>query len=371
MATHPQDHVNPLIKQDKKNAADSLTFSGQWLTLSIKIVIDTLENLKISPNTTITFDSTFTCDTAGALIIAQKLSSARISQNSVLPDPIKALMGKSYTYPTQDAQPLLEACIESVGSGVIRLAETTRSTISFFGESVFRMYHTFRSQESFRWTSIYALVEAVGLQAIGIISLISLLIGAVLCYQGVRQLEKFGAAPYAVDFLAVSILREISVLMTSIVVAGRSGSSFTAQIGTMKLNQEVDAIRMMGLNPFQVLVIPRIIALVIALPLLVLVSIFTASLGGMLVIKSTIEIPFSEFWSLYQNAVQKTTFWTGMSKAPLFAIIIAVVGCYRGMQVKGSAESVGQMTTRSVVDAIFMVIVCDAVMSIFFTAMDW
>lgn len=368
---HPQDHTHPLIKSTKKNNFDYLIFSGHWVTLSLQSVLDDLAVAQLSAKTVVEFDTTFTCDTAGALIIAKTLSSSPISSESNIPESIKSVMGKKYTYPEHDTTPVLDKLIESVGKGSLEIVENAQSTISFFGESVYRMYQTIQSHRSFRWPSIYALVETIGLQAIGIISLISLLIGAVLCYQGVRQLEKFGAAPYAIDFLAVSILREISVLMTSIVVAGRSGSSFTAQIGTMKLNQEIDAICMMGLNPFHVLVIPRIIALVIALPLLVLVSIFTASLGGMLVINSTIEIPFSEFWALYQNAVQKTTFWTGMSKAPLFAIIIAVIGCYRGMQVKGSAESVGQMTTRSVVEAIFTVIVCDAVMSIFFTAMDW
>lgn len=369
--THPQDHANPLVKRVKKNASDYLIFSGHWVTLSLQYILDDLSQVKLTSKTVVEFDDNFTCDTAGALVIAKTLSASSLSPESVIPDSISSLLGKKYNYPQPDIKPTFDKCIESVGRESIKIFETAKSTLSFFGESVFRIYHTIRSQETFRWTSIYALIETVGLQAIGIISLISLLIGAVLCYQGVRQLEKFGAAPYAIDFLAVSILREISVLMTSIVVAGRSGSSFTAQIGTMKLNQEVDAIRMMGLNPFQVLVIPRIIASVIALPLLVLVSIFAASLGGMLVISATIEIPFYEFWSLYQNAVQKTTFWTGMSKAPLFAIIIAVIGCYRGMQVEGSAESVGQMTTRSVVEAIFTVIICDAIMSIFFTAMDW
>ena len=369
--THPQDPANPRIKRVKKNTTDYLIFSGDWVTLCLQPTLEDLAETKLNSKTIVEFDSSFNCDTAGAFIIAKTLSASPPSSESILPDSIRSLIDKKYTYPKPDVRPRLERFIESVGKDSLDFIENVKSTLSFFGEAVFRMYHTIRSQETFRWTSIYALIETVGLKAVGIISLISLLIGAVLCYQGVRQLEKFGAAPYAIDFLAVSILREISVLMTSIVVAGRSGSSFTAQIGTMKLNQEIDAIRMMGLNPFQVLIIPRIIALVIALPLLVLVSMLTASLGGMFVINATIEIPFSEFWSLYQNAVHKTTFWTGMSKAPLFAIIIAVIGCYRGMQVKGSAESVGQMTTRSVVEAIFTVIICDAVMSIFFTAMDW
>lgn len=369
--TAPQDRPNPVIREEKTSSGKNIVFSGHWVTLSLKTALPHIKQYLSKTSITVQFDASFLCDTAGALVISQFLTHQKVVNAADIPDEIRNLMGKKYSYPIKKNCSPLENYIESVGKGSLEFIANAKSTLSFFGESVHRMYRTIKSQETFRWTSIYALIDTVGIQAIGIISLISILIGSVLCYQGVNQLAKFGAAPYATDFLAVSILREISVLITSIVVAGRSGSSFTAQIGTMMLNQEVDAIRMMGLNPFQVLVIPRIIALVIVLPLLVLVSIIMASLGGMLVINSTLGIPFSEFWAQYQGTVHSTTFWTGMSKAPLFAIIIAVIGCYRGMQVKGSAESVGLMTTRSVVESIFAVIICDAVMSIFFTAIDW
>jgi len=367
----PVNRHNPSIRTIDADAKKNFVFSGHWLTLTISPILPHLSKKESVESVSVNFDETFQCDTAGALVIAQFLSGLNLEKKSIIPDEIKSLIGKTFSYPEVSQSSALEQSIEYIGHRSFEFLETVQSILAFLGEAVYRTYRTIKTSETFRWTSIYALIETIGIQAIGIISLISLLIGAVLCFQGVRQLEKFGAAPFAIDFLAVSILRELSVLMTAIVVAGRSGSSFTAQIGTMKLNQEVDAIRMMGLNPFHVLVIPRIIALIIALPLLVLVSIITASLGGMLIIQATIEIPYSEFWSIYQNAVQKTTFWTGMSKAPLFAMIIAVIGCYRGMQVKGSAESVGLMTTRSVVESIFAVIICDAIMSIFFTAMDW
>ena len=176
-----------------------------------------------------------------------------------------------------------------------------------------------------------------------------------------------GAEIYSIDFLGISILREISVLLTAIVVAGRSGSSFTAQIGAMVLNQEVDALTMLGLKPVATLVLPRLIALLISLPLLVFFSIIIAMLGGMLATVLTIEISPSQFIHQFIQAVEVSTFWVGMSKSPIFAILIAAVGCFRGLQVKGSAESVGRMTTQSVVEALFLVIIADAVMSLLFS----
>jgi phospholipid/cholesterol/gamma-HCH transport system permease protein len=162
-------------------------------------------------------------------------------------------------------------------------------------------------------------------------------------------------------------LREIAVLLTAIVIAGRSGSAFTAQLGTMALNQEIDAIRMLGLNPILVLVIPRLIAITVCLPLLVFFAMIMGLLGGMVVTMVIIDVTPLQFITHFQRSISLSSFWVGMSKAPLFAILIGLVGCYRGFQVKGSAESVGRMTTQSVVESIFLVMICDAFMSILFS----
>ncbi|MCE3231295.1 MAG: transporter permease, partial [Alphaproteobacteria bacterium] len=193
------------------------------------------------------------------------------------------------------------------------------------------------------------------------------LIGMVLSYQSINQLRRFGAELYTIDFLGISVLREIAVLLTAIVIAGRSGSAFTAQIGTMALNQEIDAIRMLGLNPVLVLVVPRLIAIMICLPILVFFAMAMGLLGGMFTVNLTIDITPLQFMNQFKRAASVGAFWVGMSKAPLFAVIIGLVGCFRGFQVKGSAASVGRMTTQSVVESIFLVIICDAVMSILFS----
>lgn len=370
-------YTTPQVTLTKKEDQSSLVFSGEWLTLTLASVLNTLRQLKADlsqqSHLTIQFERDFSCDTAGAWAIAKFLDKIKLSpvQKKQIPAIISGYLDKDFKFPPEPDSISITGILEEIGRSVVNFGQSGRDTVGFLGQTVTNAYNIIVYKYGFRWTTVAYFIDMAGLRAVPIVSLISLLIGAVLAYQGVSQLERFGASSFTVDFLAISLLREISVLLTSIVVAGRSGSSFAAQIGTMSLNQEIDAIRMMGLNPFHVLVIPRVIALMISLPLLVLVSILLGGIGGMIVVNNTVGISYGEFWSLFQGAVQKTTFWTGMSKAPLFALIIAVIGCYRGMQVKGSAESVGIMTTRSVVEAIFMVIVCDAVMSIFFTIMDW
>ena len=300
-----------------------------------------------------------------------KMQSMKVSIKGELPWSLDQTKNLKTAYLPPDERPAFIKFLENLGKQAFEIYNNTRLILNFFGEVIVTFLRCVWRGRPVRRISLTHLIDVVGFQAIPIITLISILIGAVLAYQGVNQLAKFGASVYAVDFLAISLLRELSVLLTSIVIAGRSGSSFTAQIGTMALNEEIDAIRVLGLDPIEVLVIPRVMALVISLPLLVLLSILMGSIGGMIVTKLTIDMPFGEFWNLFQNSVQKTTFWTGMSKAPLFAIIISVIGCFRGMQVKGSAESVGLMTTQSVVESIFMVIICDGFLSIFFSSMDW
>jgi phospholipid/cholesterol/gamma-HCH transport system permease protein len=203
------------------------------------------------------------------------------------------------------------------------------------------------------------------------VGLISLLIGVVLVYQGATQLKRFGAEIFTVDLLAVSILREVGVLLTSIVVAGRSGSAFAAQIGTMKLNQEIDAMTTMGLNPITVLVIPRVLALMVMLPILTFWSDIMGVLGGALMSMSTIDLSLSQFLRQFNLAITPWTFWVGMIKAPVFAFLIALIGCFEGLRVHGGAESVGRHTTNAVVKGIFMVIVSDALFSIIFSKLGW
>ena len=285
-------------------------------------------------------------------------------------DSLKKISSKDFTIKkSKDSLKGMDKFLSDLGKGAIENYGFINELLTFFGETLVTLKDMVKFR-AVRWTSICHHIEAVGLQAIPIVGLISFLIGSVLAYQGINQLAHFGAQIYAVDFLSISILREIAVLITSIVIAGRSGSSFAAQIGTMALNQEIDAIRVLGLKPMVVLVIPRMIALFICLPILVFFSMIMGLMGGMLLCFLVIDLAPLQFWISFKKAISVSTFFVGLIKAPLFAMLISLVGCYRGMQVKDSAESVGFMTTRAVVESIFLVIVFDALLSILFSALD-
>jgi phospholipid/cholesterol/gamma-HCH transport system permease protein len=200
-----------------------------------------------------------------------------------------------------------------------------------------------------------------------ILGLLSFLIGIVLAFQGADQLRAYGAEVFTVNLLGVSILREIGVLITSILVAGRTGSAFTAEIGTMKVNQEIDAMRTIGLDPMETLVLPRLIALAVALPLLVFYANTMSLIGGMALAILSLGLSLEQFLEQLSIAVTLSTYVVGLIKAPVFAVLIGLVACYEGLKVSGSAESVGIHTTRSVVKSIFLVIVFDAAFSIFFS----
>ena len=200
-----------------------------------------------------------------------------------------------------------------------------------------------------------------------IVGLLSFLIGVVLAYQGADQLRRFGAEIFTINLLGVSILREVGGLITAIIIAGRSGSAFTAQIGTMRVNEEIDAMQTIGLNTVDVLVLPRVAGLVLALPFLTFYSDIMAMIGGAVMCYFDLNITFPAFLRQLQGAISVNTFLVGMVKAPVFAFVIALVGCFEGLKVERNAESVGRLTTRSVVESVFLVIVLDAGFSIMFS----
>ena len=212
-------------------------------------------------------------------------------------------------------------------------------------------------------------MEQSGLNALPIVGLISFLIGVVLAYQGADQLARFGAQIYTVNLVGVGVLREMGILLTAIIVAGRSGSAFTAQIGTMKVNEEIDAMRTMGLDPMEVLVLPRIMALVLVMPLIAFYADIMGLLGGAVMATAVLDISFFQFARQLNASDPIWSFWIGIIKAPIFAFIIATIGCYEGLRVTHSAESVGRQTTRAVVEAVFLVIVLDALFSILFSVL--
>ncbi|MBO6562985.1 MAG: MlaE family lipid ABC transporter permease subunit [Nisaea sp.] len=260
----------------------------------------------------------------------------------------------------------LIAMTARAGEAMFDMVQVGRDLFGFFGLTIVSLLGLLTGRTRLRFVALVSQLEYVGLNAVGIVSLLCFLVGVVLAYMGSLQLERFGAAILTVNLVGVSVLREIGVLLTAIIVAGRSGSAFTAQIGTMKVNQEVDALETLGLSPVDVLVIPRLIALFIALPVLVFIGNIAGLAGGAMISVLTLDLTIQQFLTQLKSAVDLWDFWTGMMKAPVFAYVIAVVGCHQGLQVSGSAESVGFRTTKSVVESIFIVIVLDALFAVFF-----
>jgi phospholipid/cholesterol/gamma-HCH transport system permease protein len=257
--------------------------------------------------------------------------------------------------------------LERVGRGTLVLLNRVYDILGFTGLVTVTMLRLLRQPRRLRLVATLVQMETVGLDAMPIVGLLSFLIGVVMAYQGADQLRRFGAEIYTVNLVGVSVLRELGVLLSAIIIAGRSGSAFTAQIGTMQVNEEIDAMRTLGLDPIEVLVLPRLLGLAITLPLIVFFADFMGILGGALMSWGVLDIKIPTFLTQLQSAVTETTLWVGIIKAPFFAAIIALVGCYEGLNVTRSAESVGRLTTQSVVESIFFVIVTDAAFSIVFS----
>ncbi len=253
-----------------------------------------------------------------------------------------------------------------IGKATMAIWPATYELVSFMGRSWLMLVKALKRPTSFRFASITHHVEAIGIDAILIISLIAFVISIVLAYQGQVQLKPLGMKQYTVDLIAISVLREMGVLLTAIMIAGRSGSAFTAEIGAMKVRQEVDALRSIGFDPFELLVLPRLIALVIALPLLTLLADIMGLFGGAMISLSLIDMALPEYLERARHAVTWKDFLVGMIKAPVFAFVIAQVGCMHGLKVSGSSESVGKETTISVVKSIFLVLILDGLFSIYF-----
>lgn len=256
--------------------------------------------------------------------------------------------------------------LDEAGHSFIHVGRQLIDMCEFLGEIIFVFVEACLHPARFRFNAVVRQMYEVWVKALLIVGVLCFLIGVVIAYQGVQQLRQFGAETFTVEAVGIGMFRELGVLLTAIIVAGRSGSAFTAQIGTMQVNQEVDAMRTIGLNPIEWLVLPRILALVISMPLLAFWGDMAGLLGGAVACTVYLDFTFVQFFDRLRDTVAPWNFYTGMIKAPVFGLIIAAIGCFEGLQVRGSAESVGQLTTRSVVEAIFCVIVLDAVFSIIF-----
>ena len=264
--------------------------------------------------------------------------------------------------------------LNAVVAMIVRAGEATCATLvelahllSFLGLTVVSILKLAVTPWRLRGVSLISHMEQAGLNALPIVGLISFLMGVVLAYLGAAQLARFGAQIFTVNVVAIGVMREMGILLTAIIVAGRSGSAFTAQIGTMKVNEEIDAMQTIGLDPMDVLVIPRVLALCLVFPLLTFYANLMGLFGGAVMVSVDLDITLTQFVRQLRDAASLNDLWVGLVKAPLFALVIALVGCYEGLKVERDAESVGRQTTRSVVESISLIIVFDGMLAIFFS----
>jgi len=262
--------------------------------------------------------------------------------------------------------PLTEAGLAEIGLFSVREMRDLMAALAFLGKIFTTLGRAALSLKRLRPISIARHIYDTGITAMPIVALIAFLISVIIAYMSAQQLRRFGAEIFVVDLVTIGVLREMGVLLTSIIVAGRSGSAFAAELGSMKLNEEVDALVATGVEPFEALVVPRLFGLMIALPLLTIVADIIGLMGGALLCRYLLDIPITQYLTRVNEAITATTFWVGLWKAPVFAMLIGMAGAYRGMQVRDSSRELGRLTTVAVVQAIFLVILADALFAVLF-----
>jgi phospholipid/cholesterol/gamma-HCH transport system permease protein len=317
--------------------------------------------------------TTLQLDTAGALVLARSLQAwvdagVEVDRSALEPAQQQLLhlvQARAVAAPQPQSRPHA-GLLGDMGRAAVAAVRESREFLAFVGELAWRGLPLLLTFWRIRWREVVVEIDAAGLRALGIIGLLSFLIGMVMAYQGGATLATYGANILIVNLVAIITLRELGPLLAAILVAGRTGSSYAAQLGTMRITEEIDALQALGLSPFEILVFPKVIALVITLPLLSLFADVMGLIGGGVVASMGFGVPWSEYLSRIPQVVGMKTLMLGLVKAPVFAVVIALVGCMQGLRVSGSAASVGRATTVAVVQAIFLVIVIDAGFSILF-----
>ena len=354
-----------------------LRLSGSWITAAVSAVDEALRALIAPPARRVMMDFSGVrgFDTAGAWLVyrtarALQAQGKQVDFAGLGPDRarlIEVVSANDRTMPAERPHVfILIQLLERIGKGAVDVWNAIVEIFAFFGLTLEALWHIIRQPSRFRWNSFTHTIEQAGLNAVPIISLMSFLVGAVIAYQGATQLRNFGADVLTVDLVSVSVLRELGIILTAIMVAGRSGSAYAAEIGAMKVNEEIDAMRSLALNPMEIIVIPRILGLVVAMPILNFISDIMGLAGGCMAAWTELGITPQAFIGRLHEVTLLNNFWAGMIKAPIFGYLVAMIGCHEGFRVEGSAESVGRHTTLSVVEGIFLVIIVDAFFSIFF-----
>ncbi len=280
---------------------------------------------------------------------------------------------KSYAGPAAPPRQLqgLKGFTDFVGRAVVDIADDIIDTVSFFGQTLVVIAQQIVNPRRIRAVSIVHVMETAGLNALPIVMLLSFFIGMVVAYLGARILQDFGATVFVVELVSISVMREFGVVITAIILAGRTASSFTAEIGAMKMRQEIDAMRVIGINPMDALVVPRVIAMLVMTPILSFAATMSGIFGGVIVSWASLGVSPNMFFARVAEVVPADNFWVGFIKAPVFALVLAVIACKQGLSVGGDVGSLGSRVTTSVVQSIFMVVLLDAIFAIWFLEMGW
>ena len=352
-----------------------LRLDGAWTLATATSIAMTLGSARLAAAQRLDASKLERIDTAGALLLLRAMRACGLElaalAGSGMRDADVALVrmvaGRgSNPVPAAHPHHSLRALLARVGYAVLRFLHDTAELLGFVGLVLSTLAGVLTRRNRLRLTSTVFHMEQAGLDAVPIVGLLGFLVGAVVAFLGATVLQDFGASIFTVELVSYSFLREFGVLLTAILLAGRSGSAFTAQIGSMKSREELDAIQALGLDAIELLVVPRVLALLVMLPVLAFLAMLMGMVGGAIVGAMSLDITIGMFVSRLYEMTEIRHFWVGMIKAPVFAFLIAVIGCLEGFKVEGSAESVGRHTTASVVQAIFLVIVADALFAIFF-----
>ncbi|MFV8903776.1 ABC transporter permease [Serratia fonticola] len=377
-----EPQLNTFLNLDETLHPPRILASGDWVLAHYRLLEPSVGQLQARLPADVVFDLSQlgSLDTAGATLLVNLLGDQRLSdlkqlaptlpvERRVLLETVgRALQG--FAPPPAEKPPgLAIELLANVGRSMENFWHNLVALLGFIGLTLQTLFANLLRPTRWRITSLVANLQQIGLNAVPIIMLLTFLVGAVIAFLGSTVLSTFGASIFTVQLVVFSFLREFAVLLTAILMAGRTASAFTAELGLMKANEEIDAIQAMGLNPVELLVLPRVLALLLALPMLTFIGMISGIFGGMVVCALTLDISPTMFLTIMQSSGGFQNFLVGMSKAPVFAFLIAIIGCLEGFKVSGSAESVGAHTTASVVHSIFVVILLDAVAALFFMEM--
>ncbi|MGO3870192.1 MAG: ABC transporter permease [Alcaligenes sp.] len=367
----------------RTDSSGQLQLLGDWSLRHYEALQSNLRSISDKQGAwSLDFSELKSLDTTGAQVLCEWLGAERVQtaldsaqglskERHQLLQTVAKAMSRMEQEHLKTARWGITDLFERVGLAMVHITRNVRELLGFIGLTLETLLLNMLRPSQWRVTSIVAQLEETAFNAVPIVALLTFLVGAVIAFLGATVLADFGATIYTVNLVGFSFLREFAVLLTAILMAGRTASAFTAQIGSMKANEEIDALRAQGLNPMLILVIPRVLAMLLAMPILTFVGMVAGIFGGGLVCALILDISPTMFINIFNQDIDLRHFVLGMSKAPIFAFLIAVIGCQEGFKVTGSAQSVGEHTTSAVVQSIFIVILIDALAALFFMEMGW